>query len=279
MSGLVLCLSLLRGGLGLQEFWRGPPPVRTQLIQQFFAEEVQVQILGSWPPSPPPSMAPPWSSWRTAADRSTAATWSAFLASSWAIVVALSRVWILKAFTAAGWKVLHSWPSSLSPGNGGLSPIGAFRKSSSNSMGQFLITARTEEGTKSEKLAWSGFSHAIGSVASSLTSTEALSLRSRARSVSGPSAPADRAAVQTALPWSSTVSCQCVPAISRWPSCSPCRWAPSSCHTPCTSWRPSSPRAWCNRGRSRMWVPYPGGGSPGPHIPGQRACQPAVPGC
>ena len=28
-------------------------------------------------------MAPPWSSWRTAADRSTAATWSAFLASSW----------------------------------------------------------------------------------------------------------------------------------------------------------------------------------------------------
>ena len=45
LSGLVLCLSLLRGGLGLQEFWRGPPPVRTQLIQQFFAEEVQVQIL------------------------------------------------------------------------------------------------------------------------------------------------------------------------------------------------------------------------------------------
>ena len=67
-------------------------------------------------------------------------------------------------------------------------------------MGQFLITARTEEGTKSE---------------SSLTSTEALSLRSRARSVSGPSAPADRASVQTAFPWSSTVSCQCVPAISR----------------------------------------------------------------
>ena len=82
-------------------------------------------------------------------------------------------------------------------------------------MGQFLITARTEEGTKSEKLAWSGFSQAIGSVASSLTSTEALSLRSRARSVSGPSAPADRAAVQTALLWSSTVNCQCVPAISR----------------------------------------------------------------
>ena len=26
LSGLVLCLSLLRGGLGLQEFWRGPPP-------------------------------------------------------------------------------------------------------------------------------------------------------------------------------------------------------------------------------------------------------------
>ena len=41
----MLCLSLLRGGLGLQEFWRGPPPVRTQLIQQFFPEEVQVQIL------------------------------------------------------------------------------------------------------------------------------------------------------------------------------------------------------------------------------------------
>ena len=45
LSGLVLCLSLLRGGLGLQELRRGPPPVRTQLIQQFFAEEVQVQIL------------------------------------------------------------------------------------------------------------------------------------------------------------------------------------------------------------------------------------------
>ena len=98
---------------------------------------------------------------------------------------------------------------------GGLSPGGAVRNSSSSSMGQFLITARTEEGTKSEKLAWSGFSQAIGSVASSLTSTEALSLRSRARSVSGPSAPADRAAVQTALTWSSTVNCQCVPAISR----------------------------------------------------------------
>ena len=40
---------------------------------------------------------------------------------------------------------------------------------SSSSMGQFLITARTEEGTKSKKLAWSGFSQAIGSVASSLT--------------------------------------------------------------------------------------------------------------
>ena len=93
----------------------------------------------------------------------------------------------MKAFTADGWKALHSWPSSLSPGNGGLSPGGAVRNSSSSSMGQFLITARTEEGTKSEKLAWSGFSQ----VASSLTSTEALSLRSRARSVSGPSAPAD----------------------------------------------------------------------------------------
>ena len=121
----------------------------------------------------------------------------------------------MKAFTADGWKALHSWPSSLSPGNGGLSPGGAVRNASSSSMGQFLITARAEEGTKSEKLAWSGFSQAIGSVASSLTSTEALSLRSRARSVSGPSAPADRAAVQTALPWSSTVNCQCVPAISR----------------------------------------------------------------
>ena len=64
-----------------------------------------------------------------------------------------------------------------------------------------------------------------------------------------------------------------------WPSWSPCQWAPSSCRTPCTSWRPSSPRAWCSRGRSRMWAPCPGGGSPGPRTPSQRACQPAVPGC
>ena len=36
--------------------------------------------------------------------------------------------------------------------------------------------------------------------------------------------------------------------------------------------------AWCSRGRSRMWAPCPGGGSPGPRTPSQRACQPAVPG-
>ena len=41
-----------------------------------------------------------------------------------------------------------------------------------------------------------------------------------------------------------------------WPSWSPCQWAPSSCRTPCTSWRPSSPRAWCSRGRSRMWARF-----------------------
>ena len=247
--------------------WRssgvGLPQSAPSLSSSFSRKRSKSRFLRSRPPSPR-------SSW-TAADRSTAATWSAFLASSWAMVVALSRVWILKAFTADGWKALHSWPSSLSPGNGGLSPIGAVRKSSSSSMGQFLITARTEEGTKSEKLAWSGFSHAIGSVASSLTSTEALSLRSRARSVSGPSAPADRAAVQTALPWSSTVSCQCVPAISRV--------AKLVAVSMGSVFRPSSPRAWCSRGRSRMWAPYPVGGSPGPHTPGQRACQPAVPGC
>ena len=195
------------------------------------------------------------------------------------MVVALSRVWILKAFTADGWKALHSWPSSLSPGNGGLSPIGAVRKSSSSSLGQFLITARTEEGTKSEKLAWSGFSHAIGSVASSLTSTEALSLRSRARSVSGPSAPADRAAVQTALPWSSTVNCQCVPAISRVAKLVAVSMGSVFLPHPMHFLAPFFTRAWCSRGRSRMWAPYPGGGSPGPHTPGQRACQPAVPGC
>ena len=155
----------------------------------------------------------------------------------------------------------------------GLSPGGAVRNASSSSMGQFLITARTEEGTKSEKLAWSGFSQAIGSVASSLTSTEALSLRSRARSVSGPSAPADRAAVQTALPWSSTVNCQCVP--SRVAELVAVSMGSVFLPTPCTSWRPSSPRARCSRGRSRMWAPCP----PGPHTPSQRACQPAVPGC
>ena len=41
LSGLVLCLRLLRSGLGLEE----SPPVRTQLIQQLLAEEVQVQVL------------------------------------------------------------------------------------------------------------------------------------------------------------------------------------------------------------------------------------------
>ena len=113
LSGLVLCLSLLRGGLGLQEFWRGPSQSAPSLSSSFSRKRSKSKFLRRWPPSPPPSMAP-WSSWRTVADRSTAATWSAFLASSWAIVVALSRVWILKAFTAAGWKALHSWPSSLS---------------------------------------------------------------------------------------------------------------------------------------------------------------------
>ena len=79
----------------------GLPQSAPSLSSSFSRKRSKSKFLRSWPPSPPPSMAPPWSSWRTAADRSTAATWSAFLASSWAIVVALSRVWILKAFTAA----------------------------------------------------------------------------------------------------------------------------------------------------------------------------------
>ena len=184
----------------------------------------------------------------------------------------------MKAFTADGWKALHSWPSSLSPGNGGLSPGGAVRNASSSSMGQFLITARTEEGTKSEKLAWSGFSQAIGSVASSLTSTEALSLRLR-RSVSGPSAPADRAAVQTALPWSSTVNCQCVPAISRVAELVAVSMGSVFLPHPMHFVAPFLTQGMVQQGRSRMWAPCPGGGSPGPRTPSQRACQPAVPGC
>ena len=60
-----------------------------------------------------------------------------------------------------------------------------------------------------------------------------------------------------------------------WPSWSPCQWAPSSCRTPCTSWRPSSPRAWCSRGRSRMWAPCPGAVLQA-RAPSQRACRPGV---
>ena len=45
LSGLVLCLRLLRSGLGLEELRCGSPSVRTQLIQQLLAEEVQVQVL------------------------------------------------------------------------------------------------------------------------------------------------------------------------------------------------------------------------------------------
>ena len=140
-------------------------------------------------------------------------------------------------------------------------------------------TARTEEGTKSEKLAWSGFSQAIGSVASSLTSTEALSLRSRARSVSGPSAPADRAAVQTALPWSSTVNCQCVPAISKVAELVAVSMGSVFLPHPMHFVAPFLTQGMVQQGRPRMWAPCPGGGSPGPRTPSQRACQPAVPGC
>ena len=136
-----------------------------------------------------------------------------------------------------------------------------------------------EEGTKSEKLAWSGFSQAIGSVASSLTSTEALSLRSRARSVSGPSAPADRAAVQTALPWSSTVNCQCVPTISRVAELVAVSMGSVFLPHPMHFVAPFFTQGMVQQGQIQDVGSLPRGGSPGPRTPSQRACQPAVPGC
>ena len=166
--------------------------------------------------------------------------------------MALSRVWILKAFTAAGWKAaflalflvprqwrplphwglqeilvqLHGAVPDHRPDRGGdeVREAGLVRVLARHRVGGQL--ADVHRGAELEG-PYQGLRHL------------------RTGPPSRPHCPGH--------PLSAASAC---PPFPGWPSCSPCRWAPSSCHTPCTSWRPSSPRAWCNRGRSRMWVPY-----------------------
>ena len=89
------------------------------------------------------------------------------------------------------------------------------------------------------------------------------------------------AAVQTALPWSSTVNCQCVPAISRVAELVAVSMGSVFLPHPMHFVAPFFTQGMVQQGQIQDVGSLPRGrfGSPGPRTPSQRACQPAVPGC